>query len=192
MDKPERQHARLGEALRMVNNWKPLLTPRSMHFSRIAVSAAFGLEAEGCIWVAPGGPFPPVRDKLTLLLDAGPLVEELGNIRRLSCGAVFREYYRDMRERFVAHPRIIDLLSPGQREWFSLEDPVLLNAILEDQILSAFCVHKVNYQKMQTVRLFADLLELWIEGNFPIGLYAIASKQYLVIIHGSVTDDLYP
>lgn len=182
---PENQHGRLEGVLKSLNSWTPHLALRSTYLTSLAVSAAHGLGAEGGIWIAPEGPFPPIGNKLTLMLDASPVVAELRHIRSLITGAVFRDYYRDMRERFMSQKLIMDVLSPGQSALFRLEDSVVLNAVLEDQILSAFCVHRVNYKQAKTVKLFADLLELWYEGIFPIGLYEIGHQRHLTLIHGS-------
>jgi succinate dehydrogenase flavin-adding protein (antitoxin of CptAB toxin-antitoxin module) len=174
------------------STWKPALSKPSAADRILANQASKGLKLNGTHYVGPDGPFHVWFNLVK------PLNDVVGDITVRTRERVGWEVWRGLREqmseRFVGHgfDGIVDSVPREQRDSFfgSNGNPWYLMSIVEDLLLTAFCIAHTEGAEARDAEVLADLLELFLRGIYPVGVAKGSNPEvsFLVLLHG--TDPL--
>ena len=171
------------------NDWKPALAKLTVSDRSIVKRVSKSLELDTFHYIGPDGPFH-IR-----FFEIQPMHEVVSKItvkmREQLGSEVWRGLREQMSKRFIGHgfDGLVESIPHDQRLAFfgPSGNPQQLVAIVEDLLLTAFCLAHSENPDQRDSEILADLLELFLRGIYPMGMTCSqdAEISVLVLLHGS-------
>lgn len=171
------------------NSWKPALAKLTVPDRSIVKRVSQNLKLDTFHYIGPDGPFH-IR-----FYEIQPMHEVVSSITSKMREQLGSEVWRNLREqmskRFVGHgfDGLVESIPRHQSLAFfgPSGNPHQLVAIVEDLLLTAFCLAHSESPDQHDSEVLADLLELFLRGIYPMGMTCSedAEISVLILLNGS-------